>query len=92
MLIPSPPLPSLGAQVPLYLVTTEDTGERGALFFAVSLLARMGDIDRAGLAQALKSIGKYTSEKQVDELMSAMDRNGDGRVELGELMEFLDKK
>jgi len=28
------------AQVPLYLVTTEDTGERGALFVAVSLLAK----------------------------------------------------
>jgi glucokinase len=27
------------AQVPLYLVTTEDTGERGALFVAVSLLS-----------------------------------------------------
>lgn len=80
------------AQVPLYLVTTEDTGERGALFFAVSLLARMGDIDRAGLTNALKSIGKYESEKQVDDLMKAMDRNGDGRVELGELMDFLDKK
>jgi hypothetical protein len=26
------------AQVPLYLVKTEDTGERGALFFAVQML------------------------------------------------------
>ena len=29
------------AQVPLYLVATEDTGERGAFFVAVSLLAKL---------------------------------------------------
>ena len=80
------------AQVPLYLVTTEDTGERGALFVAVSLLSKTGDIDRSGLASALKQRGKYESEQQVDRLMAEMDHNGDGRVELAELMAYMEKK
>ena len=52
----------------------------------------MSDIDRAGLTTALQSMGKYEGEKQVDDLMSAMDRIGDGRVELGELMHFLEQR
>ena len=84
--------------MPLYLVTTEDhaedTGKRGALFYAVELTNRMSDTDRvAGADDGAAVDGQLRGrEAGLDDLMSAMDRNGDGRVVLGELMDFLEQR
>ena len=48
-----------------------------------------GAIDRVGLTAALKSMGKWESETQVDELLAAMDTDGNGTIELRELLNYL---
>ena len=49
-----------------------------------------GSIDAIELTDALKAIGKYESEQQVSELIKTMDSSGDGKVQLRELIAFLD--
>lgn len=48
-----------------------------------------GAIDKVELAQALQSMGKYESESQVEMIIRALDINGNGTVELRELMAFM---
>ena len=50
-----------------------------------------GSIDAIELADALKRMGRYESEAQVQRIIEAIDINGDGRVQLREMMEFLMK-
>lgn len=49
-----------------------------------------GAIDKVELAQALKAMGKYESELQVEKIMTALDINGNGTLELRELMAFME--
>lgn len=50
-----------------------------------------GAIDRKELTDALKQMGKYESEQQIDDLMTQIDKDGNGRIELRELISYIDE-
>ena len=52
---------------------------------------RSGAIDRKELTDALKQMGKYESEIQIDDLMGTIDKDGNGRIELRELIDYIEE-
>lgn len=50
---------------------------------------RSGSIDRLELTEALQAMNRYDNEAQVDSLMQAMDTDGDGKVQMRELIQYL---
>lgn len=48
-----------------------------------------GTLDQAELAALLESLHLSLEGHELDEAMALMDSDGDGRVELGELLEWL---